>query len=199
MSDDNKKEFVKITTPTFRVSFPNVFKPKSNFEGQKPSYSIQMLFDKDADIEQMKKAAFDAGVKKWGPDKKKWPKFRYPTFADGNEKANKLASHKDMVVVNARSMEKPGVIDKDYNEILEPAEFYAGCYARATLSVYAYEKLGNAGISFGLQNIMKIKDGKPLGGKKNAKDDFAEIDLSDEDFDESADGTATGDENDFDF
>lgn len=188
-----KKENLRVTTPPFRLSFPHLKEPKSNFEGQKPAYSIQMLFDKDADLSKMKAAADAAAKAKWGADYKKKVKFKHPTFKDGNEK--NLDDYKEKIVVEARTQQKPGVVDKDRVEILDLNEVYAGCWCRATLTVYAYEKMGNKGVSFGLQNVQKLKDGPAFSGRKNAKDDFDDdIDLSDfeagdegEDFEQSDD------------
>jgi hypothetical protein len=179
-SNDSKKNITKITTPPFRVSFPNVFKPKSNFEGQDPAYSVQMLFPKSADLTAMKKAVEEVKRKKWGNDKADWPKFKHPVFKDGNEK--NMEAYKDMVVVEARTKQKPGLVDRECNEIIDPGEFYPGCWARATLTCYAYEKAGNKGVSFGLQNLQKVKDDTAFSGKKNAKDDFEPLEeLEDDD------------------
>ena len=45
-----KSELVKVMTPKFRVSFPNVFKAKAIEEGQDPKFSMAMLFDDEADL-----------------------------------------------------------------------------------------------------------------------------------------------------
>lgn len=200
MSEEKKSNSLKVTTPPFRVSFPNVFKPKSNFEGQDPAFSIQMLFpkSKEADLKAMKDAAAKAAENKWGPDRKKWPKFKHPIFKDGDEKD--LDNYKGMIIVDARSKQKPGLVDKDLQEIINPSDFYPGCWARATVSPFAYDKAGNKGISFGLQNIQKIKDDTAFSGKKNAKDDFDTIDFGDEgsdSFDESGFDDGSSNENDF--
>lgn len=192
MSSD--KESLRVTTPVFRLSFPNLKQPKSNFEGQAPAYSIQMLFDQDADLSKMKAAAHAAAVKKWGSDYKKKVKFKHPTFKDGDEK--NLDDYKGKVVVEARTKQKPGVVDKNREEILDLNEVYAGCYCRATLTVYAYDKAGNKGVSFGLQNVQKVKDGPAFSGRKNAKDDFdddlefADDEDAGEDFDSGDDAGA---------
>ena len=195
---EEKSKFVKVTTPSFRVSFPNVHKAKSAFEGQEAVYSIQMLFpkpekmtpDDQARWKAMKKLCIDVATKKFGP-KEKWPKNLRLPFKDGNEK--NLENYKDMTVIEARSKMKPGLVDKDLEEITEPGVFYAGCWARATLTCYAYQKLGNAGVSFGLQNIQKQKDDVAFSGKSNAKDDFEVIET-----DESENDSSSGDD-DFDF
>jgi len=163
------KEVVKITTPFFRASFAHVFKPTS-FKGQEPKYSVQMLFPKDADLSEMKKAASQAIRDKWGNDKTKWPQNLRNPFKDGNKK--NLEDYKDKTVVEARSKFKPGIIDGTGREIIDPQEFYSGCWARATVTVYAYDMAGNCGVAFGLQNLQKWKDDKAFSGKKNAKDDF---------------------------
>ncbi len=167
-----KKNTSSVMTPVFRVSFPNVFKPRANFEGQKPAYSVQMLFEKDADLKVLRQAVVDAATAKWG-DKSKWPKFKYPVFKDGNEK--NLDNYKDKIVVEARTIQKPGLIDQKRQDIIDASEFYAGCYARATVTCYAYSHMGNNGVSFGLQNIQKVKDGEAFSGKRNAKDEFETI------------------------
>jgi len=168
-----KKENSKVKTPTFRASFANVFKPRSPFEGQDPAYSVQMLFPKSTDLAPLKEAARAACAKKWGADKTLWPRNIRSPFKDGNEK--NLADYKDMTVIEARSKMKPGIVDQNLEEIIEPGEFYSGCWARATLTCYAYAKAGNTGVSFGLQNLQKVKDDQAFSGKRNAKDDFDAI------------------------
>ena len=183
MSEKEKKKFAKVTTPYFRVSFPHVFKAHSAFKDQDPAYSLQMLFPKSADLTEMKEAVKRVLKEKW-PDKEKRPKDLRSPFRDGDEKD--LDEYKGMTYVNAKSKMRPGIVDKDRQEIIDPQEFYAGCWARATLSVYAYDFAGNRGAGFGLQNLQFVKDDKSFSGKKNAKDDFEMID-SFEDEDKSED------------
>ena len=46
-------------------------------------------------------------------------------------------------------------------------------YGRASISFYAFNANGNKGIACGLNNLQKISDGEPLGGKASAESDFA--------------------------
>lgn len=79
--------------------------------------------------------------------------------------------------INANSKLKPGVVDANLNEIIDPAEFYSGCYGRASITFYAYNVNGNKGIACGLQNLQKLKDGEPLGGSRaSAASDFGDFD-----------------------
>ena len=60
------------------------------------------------------------------------------------------------------------------------SEVYSGVYGRASINFYAFNSNGNKGIACGLNNLQKIRDGEPLGGKPRAEDDFATAD--DDDF-----------------
>lgn len=178
-----KRTYVKVTTPVFRASFLNAFKPRAAFEGKEPQYSVTMLFDRDTDISDLKKAVKQVIVETWGADKTKWPKNLRTPFKDGDEK--NLEAHKGKVVVEARSKNKPGIVDAKLREIIEQEEVYSGCYMRASINAYAYDVQGNKGVAFGLNNLQKIKDGEAFSGKANAKDDFDEVEELN-DMDESA-------------
>lgn len=75
--------------------------------------------------------------------------------------------------VNANSATAPGIVDADRQPILDRSEVYSGVYGRASINFYAFNSNGNKGIACGLNNLQKIKDGEPLGGKSRAEDDFA--------------------------
>ena len=74
----------------------------------------------------------------------------------------------------------PGVVDASCQRIIDRSELYSGVYGRASINFYAYNANGNKGIACGLNNLQKIRDGEPLGGKAKAEDDFATED--DDDF-----------------
>lgn len=180
MAEKMEIEKKKCTTPEFRVSFPHVFEKHSGFEGQEPKYSCVMLFPKNTDLKELKRAAFNAATEKWGP-KEKWPKQLRMPFRDGDEKSD-LAGYEGHIFVSASSKQKPQVvgnkkIDGAFPRIeKEDESFYAGCYGRATLIAFAYDKMGNKGVSFSLQNMQKLRDGEQFSGRKNADDEFDEVD-----------------------
>lgn len=166
----------KVITPEFRVSFPNVFRTAKPMAGstQEPKYGITMLFPKGADLSALKKATEDACVEKWGADKAKWPKNLRSPFRDQGEKDYE-GYEEGAVFINATSKQKPGVVDANLNDIIDEAEFYAGCYARASINAFAYDTAGNRGVAFGLNNVQKLKDGEPLGGRTRPEDDFEPV------------------------
>ena len=86
--------------------------------------------------------------------------------------------YKNSYFINANSATAPGIVDADRQPILERSEVYSGVYGRASINLYAFNSNGNKGIACGLNNLQKIRDGEPLGGKSRAEDDF---DTDDED------------------
>ena len=75
--------------------------------------------------------------------------------------------------INANSAAAPGIVDADRQPIIDRSEVYSGVYGRASINFYAFNSNGNKGIACGLNNLQKISDGEPLGGKSRAEDDFA--------------------------
>lgn len=174
----SESKTVKITTPEFRVSFPQVFEPKS-FNGGKEQYSLCMLFSKKTDLTALKKAMQEVIDAKW-PEKNKRPKLWNP-LRDGDIEKPEREEYQEVIFANAKSLDKPGIVDPQRNQITSKEEFYAGCYARATIVVYPFDKPGNKGVAFGLNNIQKLRDGQPFSGRNSAENDFEAVDVKIED------------------
>lgn len=168
-----KKENKKITTPEFRVSFPAVFEPVS-FEGGAAKYKVNMLFLKGTDLTQMIALATATADEKW-PDKSKRPANLRNPFRDGDVEKPETEGYIDHMFVAATSKIKPGVVDLQVQDIINQEEFYAGCYAIATVTCYAYNTAGNAGVAFGLQNIQKKRDGEPFSGRADPSEEFEAV------------------------
>lgn len=187
MAKEIKIEDKKCLTPEFRVSFPSMFEAKAFGDG-KPSFGLTMLFEKNADLTKLKTVIKNAAVEKWGEAKagqmiekyRKIPKC-WP-FKDGNLKED-LMGYKGTIYIPAKSKDKPGLVNGKREAILDPSEFYAGCYARATVIAYVYDNDFGIGFGFSLQNVQKTKDGKPFSGRKNAEDEFDEVEDSSDDAD----------------
>lgn len=169
----------KCMTPKFRVSYPAVFEAKAYEEGQAPKYSLVMLFDKKADLKELKRAAENAAMEKFGPKEKRPKNFRMP-FRDGDEDRSDTPGYENSIFVTASSKQRPGVVDQQRTQLISEEDFYAGCYARATLIAFAYDTKGNKGVSFSLQNVQKLADGEKFSGRKNAEDEFDSVEDSSE-------------------
>ncbi len=171
-----------VMTPVFRVSYPNVFEARMNDMSKKMEYSIVALFKKGEDLTALKKAANDALVEQWGPDKSKWPSGLKSPFRDQADRKTDgkmpVGYEEGAIFFNLKSTQRPEVVDQNVQTILDKNEFYAGCWAKASVRAYAYDMKGNRGVAFGLGNIQKVKDGEPLGSRTKATDDFQPIEGS---------------------
>ena len=164
----------KVITGKVRFSYVNIFKARG-FNGGDEKYSICLLIPKDdqATLDKIEKAVQEAikeGISsKWNG--KKPANLKLP-LRDGDEDRPEAPEYAGMYFLNANSTQKPGIVDKDLVEIIDPEEVYSGCYGRASINFYAFNSNGNKGIACGLNNLQKIRDGEPLGGKSRAEDDF---------------------------
>jgi hypothetical protein len=166
-----------IMTPEFRVSYPHVFEAQSKDDGSKV-YTMACLFPKGANLDALKKDAMRALTEKFGADQTKWPKNLKSPFRDQGEKEGD-GYEAGAIFINVTSRQKPGLVDRSNQPIIDPSEFYEGCYARATVRAFYYDKKGNKGVSFGLRNIQKIRDGERLGNRRSATEEFAPIEGAD--------------------
>ena len=176
---------MKVITPKFRVSFPNVFTAQVNKLSGKEEYSLTALFAKDADLTELKHAANAAITKKWGPDKSKWPTNLRSPFRDQGERKKEGALpagyEEGAIFLNLKSRTAPGVVDEKVQPILDENQVYSGCYGRASINAYCYDHAGNRGVAFGLTNFQKMGDGEPLSGRSLPTQDFKPIESADTD------------------
>ena len=175
-----------ITGVNTRWSYANVWEPKA-MEGGKPKFSVSLIIPKSDTVTVGKiKAAIEEAYRD-GQSKLKGNAKTVPALStlrtplrDGDLERPDDPAYANAYFVNANSATAPGVVDANRNEILDKSEVYSGCYGRASISFYAFNANGNKGIACGLNNLQKIKDGEPLGGRASAESDFATEE--DEDF-----------------
>ena len=171
MATTNK---IKVVTGKVRFSYAHVFQPNAAVEGGTPKYSVSLIIPK-SDTETVAKfqkafedatntnAAFFGGAV---------PKGLKGGLRDGDAEKDDPA-YANSYFVNANSAQKPGVVDPNMNAIIDPSEFYSGCYGRASVTLYPYNAQGSKGIAVGLNNVQKLEDGEKLGGGTSAAVDFA--------------------------
>lgn len=191
MANQNVKKLVNptkvITGVNTRLSYANVWDPKS-INGGAPKYSVSLIIPK-SDTKTIDKinaaiqAAYEEGQSKLKGNGKSVPALTVikTPLRDGDLERPDDEAYKGCYFINANSATAPGIVDADRQPILERSEIYSGVYARASINLYAFNSNGNKGIACGLNNLQKIRDGEPLGGKSRAEDDFA-TDDDDDDF-----------------
>ena len=174
-----------ITGVNTRWSYVNAWEPKS-INGGAPKYSVSLIIPK-SDTKTLEKiraaiqAAYEEGQSKLKGNGRSVPvlsALKTP-LRDGDAERPDDEAYANSYFVNANSGTAPGIVDADRNPILERSEVYSGVYGRASINFYAFNSNGNKGIACGLNNLQKIRDGEPLGGKSRAEDDFAEEDEED--------------------
>lgn len=165
----------RVVTGEVRLSYAHVWEPNS-IQGGKPKYSVSLIIPK-ADttiitaIEKAIDAAIDASTAKFGGERPNRAALKLP-LRDGDTERDDEA-YANSFFVNANSLTPPQVVDENVSPILDRSEVYSGCYARVSLSFYAFNTNGNKGVACGLGNIQKIRDGEPLGaGRVSAESDF---------------------------
>ena len=186
MSNNYKNPTKVITGPKTRWSYANVWDPKS-INGGTPKYSVSLIIPK-SDVATVKKieaaiqAAYEEGESKLKGNGKSVPSLKVlkTPLRDGDLERPDDAAYADSYFIKANAASAPGIVDADRQPILERSEVYSGVYGRASINFYAFNSNGNKGIACGLNNLQKIADGEPLGGKSRAEDDFATDD--DDDF-----------------
>lgn len=168
-----------IVTGEVRFSYVNVFMPRANEDGGEAKYSVTLLIPKtDATTFQ----AFQNGIQQalqegvsstFGgqmPARPAIPFYDGDGVRPNGEPFNEEA--KGHWVITASSKQKPEVVDSNVQPILNQSEFYSGCYGRASVRFYPYNKAGKKGIGCGLGNVQKLRDGQPLAGGTTASEDF---------------------------
>ena len=175
-----------ITGVNTRWSYVNAWEAKS-INGGAPKFSVSLIIPK-SDTKTIEKiqaaiqAAYEEGQGKLKGNGKSVPALSVlkTPLRDGDAERPDDAVYADAYFINANSATAPGIVDADRNPILDRSEVYSGVYGRASINFYAFNSNGNKGIACGLNNLQKMKDGEPLGGKSRAEDDFATEE--DEDF-----------------
>ena len=100
---------------------------------------------------------------------------------DGDIEKCDIKEYENHYFINATSKYKPGIVDKKLNEINDEKEIYPGCYVRASINFYYFNKAGQVGIGCGINNIQKLADGEYIHINSRPEDDFSiiEDDLED--------------------
>ena len=162
----------KVITGVCRVSYAHLVEPYA-MEGQEPKYSAVLIFPK-SDVETynaIDKAidvAIEEGMTKFGG--KKIAKTSVHIIKDGDEKDDPI--YVGSYYLNVKSKDKPQIVDRNLQDIIDPEEIYSGMYARFSLTFYPYSFNNMRGISVGMGNVQKVADGERFSGKAKASADF---------------------------
>lgn len=174
-----QEQSTKVVTGKVRFCYAYVFEARAMNEGEEPKYSVCILIDKSdkATLDKINaaiEAAKVVGKAKLAGKSGKVPTNVKTTLRDGDIDRPDDEAFAGMMFINANSSRRPQVVDASLNPIIDPEEFYSGCYGRASVNFYAYDFNGNKGIACGLNNLQKLEDGERLTGGSSAEEDFGE-------------------------
>lgn len=176
----------KVVTGKCTFSYLNCWDPKS-INGGTPKFSVSLIIPKSDTktvnkIKEAIKAAYEEGNSKLKGNSRSVPALSVikTPLRDGDAERPDDEAYKNSYFINANSPTAPGIVDANCNQIIDRSEMYSGVQGRASINFYAFNSNGNRGIACGLNNLQKLSDGTPLGGKSRAEDDFSTFD--DEDF-----------------
>jgi Protein of unknown function (DUF2815) len=161
-----------INTPYATLSFANLFTPRPRGEGGNPVYSCVLLFDptqqKSPKYKALQDACAEAARKEWG-DNVNLKQIKMP-FRDAGEKSYD-GYHPGHTFISPWSKNKPGIVDRNREDILLPEEVWSGQLVRANVVPFAWMNSGKRGVSFGLNHLQVIEsagrqrlDGRPSVG-----------------------------------
>lgn len=176
------QETTRVVTPEAMISYPFVWEPYAGKDGtDEPKYSASFVFPQGTDLSALQRAALTAGLAKWGDKFKEMlqlGQIRMPFRTDWAAKGYPEGS----TFINARSKNKPGIVlptagaDGKPMELTDRDQLFAGCIVRASVTSFAYDRNGNKGVSFALNNIQYLRTGERLDNRVPAKDEFGPVD-----------------------
>ena len=171
----------RVVTGEVRHSYANIFEANS-IQGGKPKYSVSLIIPKsDTETRAKIERAIDAGIGKFGGKRPNKAALKLP-LRDGDIERGDEA-YANSIFVNTDSITPPQVVGTDLQPILAASEVYSGCYARVSISFYAFNTNDNRGIACALEDIQKLRDGEPLGGNcVSAEADFGGFNTAADDF-----------------
>lgn len=166
----------KVVTGKVRFCYVNVFEPTAMDDNATPKYNICIIIPKSdtATVDKINKAieaAKQAGKAKLADKNGKIPANIKIPLRDGDIDRADDPAFENCWFINANTLRRPSVVDRDLNPIMEREDFYSGCYGRASINFYAFN-VSSKGIAAGLNNLQKLEDGEPLAGGSTADEDF---------------------------
>lgn len=194
---ENGNLLTKVTIGKARASYAHVFHPTSISKADTNlKYGLTLIIPKTetaliAKIKTAMNNAFKNGLQsKWGG---KEPSKPSNPLKDGDVDKPDDEAYANCYYLNASCKTKPGVTKikgstvvngkrkLQIEDITDEAEFYSGCYVFASVNFFPFDAGVNKGVACGLNNVLKVEEGEPLGGRSSAESDFGDLDLPDED------------------
>ena len=178
----------KFVTPEATLMWAHIFKPKQQKRGD-PMFQCDLVFSPAAmetpEFAALKAEAQRVAIEKFGDKLKaliEADKFISPFWPNKrklNVETGKLPDgyEEGGCYITIKSSMRPGVgklSPQGPVPVIDENEIYPGCIARASVHCWPYDN-ESKGVSFGLNSLLKIREGTRLGGGSgDVKNDFGD-------------------------
>jgi hypothetical protein len=179
---DEKQDPAKLKLPNVRLSFPDLWVPKS-VKNSDPKYSAHFLIDKAEQeelIKTIKGKIWFVAKEHWGPEKAKkicgGKKFEM-CLHEGSEKDDLDGYTEDIMFLTSSSPRRPLVIDRDRSPLTaDDRRPYGGCYVNAIVRFWVQDNQFGQRVNAELMGVQFFKDGEPFSAiGRISEDDFEDL------------------------
>lgn len=168
----------------FRMAFVSLLEPEEDDYGNE-RYKLTALFPPDypkKKMQELEDALYEVFEHKFGEDQDDWPNGRNDVTPDmklydaGTKKYAGFT--KGWTACSMSSVEQPGIIDADKNEVMSKREIYAGRWARAQVTISAYDNKSK-GVGVYLNHVQLLDHDEAFTGRGRAEDVFDKAEMKD--------------------
>ena len=172
-----KSKIIKTVTGVCTLAYVALSEPVENLNGKK-QYKICVIIDKNdtETVDKIKTAiseCYAENINYFTKKNKKAIDIEDVTcLHDGDieKEGNKI--FENSYYFNTKTDYKPKIFDKKCEEIPNPDDIYSGMKGKVAVSFYAYNSMGNIGISSSFVAVQKIADGERIESGVNALEIF---------------------------
>lgn len=182
---------MKIQVKNVRISFPNLFEPKSVGGEGEPRFSAAFVIEPGSEnakalAEGLKTTAQEKWAAKAGgilSELKKKGRVAYREEPAANSNGEVYDGFEDMHVLNANNKSRPLILDRDKSPLTAAdGKPYGGCYVNASIELWAQDNQYGRRINATLKGVQFVKDGDAFGGGAPASpDDFDDLGVEETD------------------
>lgn len=178
-----------VTLKQATLSYPHLSKPQASNNGGPAKYSVTLVATKEQ-LAPLEAAAREVAIEALGEKKgKAFQLYGGKGSAFRTDNAEKYPNIEGAITIGARTDRKPGMVYRHADPATITAEnpkgkparveedkieevFYPGAVVNAQIKPFWYDREGNKGISWALNNLQKWSEGERLDSRVKAEDAF---------------------------
>ena len=175
-----KKLSRTIVVGPFRMAFQSLLEPEETDNG--PRYKVTALFPPDYDIRPIEDAMWEVFEDAFGTNEKDWPKGRNDILPSDKIYDAGTKTYAGFIkgwnALSMSSVQPPGIVDADLNEVMSKREVYSGRWAKAQVTITTYANK-SSGVGVYLNHVQLLDHDEAFTGRGNAADAFTKYEVKD--------------------